>query len=201
MLENCLISKFCFFFHRREELLPPIDEVRMEFDRLFAVVSKIKSPIVYAHNDLLLGNILYDSIENKVKFIDYEYAAFNFQAYDIGNHFTEFAGILITSIFLTMTKLIFFLNFFNRIGMTDIDYTLYPPKEYQLEWLREYLTHYHKNDSTAITDEYVNQLYADVNKFALVAHFFWSLWGHIQAEHSEIDYDFLEYEKISYIII
>lgn len=77
-------------------------------------------------------------------------------------------------------------------GMTDIDYTLYPPKEYQLEWLREYLTHYHKHDSTVITDDYVHQLYADVNKFALVAHFFWSLWGHIQAEHSEIDYDYLE---------
>lgn len=76
--------------------------------------------------------------------------------------------------------------------MTDIDYTLYPPKDYQLKWIFEYLTHYHRNDSTAVTDEYVRQLYADVNKFALVAHFFWMLWGHIQAEHSEIDYDFLE---------
>lgn len=27
-----------------------------------------------------------------VKFIDYEYADFNYQAYDIGNHFNEFAG-------------------------------------------------------------------------------------------------------------
>lgn len=76
--------------------------------------------------------------------------------------------------------------------MTDIDYTLYPPKDYQLKWIFEYLTHYHRNDSTAVTDEYVRQLYADVNKFALTAHFFWMLWGHIQAEHSEIDYDFLE---------
>ncbi|XP_031632931.1 ethanolamine kinase isoform X2 [Contarinia nasturtii] len=159
---------------RREELLPPIDELRTEFDRLFAVVSKINSPIVYAHNDLLLGNILYDASECLVQFIDYEYAAYNFQAYDIGNHFTEFAG------------------------MTDIDYTLYPSKEYQLEWLREYLTHYHKNDSIVITDEYVHRLYADVNKFALVAHFFWSLWGHIQAEHSEIDYDFLEFASLRY---
>lgn len=27
-----------------------------------------------------------------VKFIDYEYAGYNYQAYDIGNHFNEFAG-------------------------------------------------------------------------------------------------------------
>lgn len=27
-----------------------------------------------------------------VKFIDYEYAGYNYQAFDIGNHFNEFAG-------------------------------------------------------------------------------------------------------------
>lgn len=35
--------------------------------------------------------------------------------------------------------------------------------------------------------EYVYQLYADVNKFAVIADFF----GCIQTEHSEIDYNFL----------
>lgn len=76
--------------------------------------------------------------------------------------------------------------------MTDIDYSLYPPKEYQLKWITEYLTHYHKNDPTRVTDANVKELYATVNKYALVAHWFWMLWGHIQAEQSEIDYDYLE---------
>lgn len=80
-------------FCRREELLPPIHEIHAEFNRLYAAVSKIKSPTVFAHNDLLLGNILYDASEEKVTFIDYEYADYNFQAFDIGNHFTEFAGM------------------------------------------------------------------------------------------------------------
>lgn len=31
-------------------------------------------------------------LSGAVKFIDYEYADFNYQAYDIGNHFNEFAG-------------------------------------------------------------------------------------------------------------
>lgn len=30
----------------------------------------------------------------KVTFIDFEYVAFNYQAFDIGNHFCEFAGKL-----------------------------------------------------------------------------------------------------------
>lgn len=76
--------------------------------------------------------------------------------------------------------------------MTDIDYTLYPPKEYQLKWIAEYLKHYHRNDGTAVTDARVQELYAAVNKFALVAHWFWVLWAHIQTEHSEIDYDYIE---------
>lgn len=72
--------------------MPSLDEVRSEVERLFAVYDEIDSPVVFAHNDLLLGNILYDESEKKVTFIDYEYADFNYQAYDIGNHFDEFAG-------------------------------------------------------------------------------------------------------------
>lgn len=65
------------------------------------VVSKIRSPVVFAHNDLLLGNILYDpTSDSKVTFIDYEYADYSFQAYEIGNHFDEFAGILFVCILL-----------------------------------------------------------------------------------------------------
>lgn len=76
--------------------------------------------------------------------------------------------------------------------MTDIDYTLYPPKEFQLKWIAEYLKHYHQNDATVVTDAYVQELYAAVNKYALIAHWFWMLWGHIQYEYSEIDYDYIE---------
>ena len=56
---------------------------------------KLNSPIVFAHNDLLLGNIIYTEKLNQVTFIDYEYADYNYQAFDIGNHFTEFAGIIL----------------------------------------------------------------------------------------------------------
>lgn len=77
-------------------------------------------------------------------------------------------------------------------GMTEIDYTRYPNKTFQFEWLRVYLTNYHKFDGRIVDDEYINRIYADVNKFALVAHFTWTLWALIQAEHSTIDYDFIE---------
>lgn len=81
-----------YFIYRRESILPSLEELKLEFNQLYTIVSKIKSPVVFAHNDLLLGNILYNNCDNRVIFIDYEYADYNYQAYDIGNHFAEFAG-------------------------------------------------------------------------------------------------------------
>lgn len=78
---------------RREKVLPTIAKLRKEYDDLRKSVEPIDSPLVFSHNDLLLGNILYDPKDNQITFIDYEYAAFNYQAYDIGNHFDEFAGM------------------------------------------------------------------------------------------------------------
>lgn len=32
-------------------------------------------------------------LSGHVRFIDYEYSSYNYQAFDIGNHFNEFAGL------------------------------------------------------------------------------------------------------------
>lgn len=80
--------------------------------------------------------------------------------------------------------------------MTDIDYSYYPSKDYQLKWLREYLTHYGNDES--VSDDDVYRLYAQVNKFALFGHLFWCLWAYNQAEHSEIDYDFIEFASLRF---
>lgn len=58
--------------------------------------------LALCHNDLLSGNILlYDATKHSdgytgsirdVYLIDYEYAAYNYRAFDIGNHFCEFGG-------------------------------------------------------------------------------------------------------------
>lgn len=77
---------------RREKLLPTNPQLKFEVQQLHDVLIDIESPVVFAHNDLLLGNILVDEKTDTVRFIDYEYAAYNYQAFDIGNHFAEFAG-------------------------------------------------------------------------------------------------------------
>lgn len=64
--------------------------------------------MVFAHNDLLLGNVIYDSSKNCVTFIDYEYADMNYQPFDIGNHFAEFQGFInVNNYFLNTIHLIY----------------------------------------------------------------------------------------------
>lgn len=117
----------------------------------------------------MLGNVVYTEEQKKVTFIDYEYAEPNHQAFDIGNHFSEFPGIGSDS--------------------STIDYAKYPSRDYQLEWLRVYLEEFEGN--TEISDDDVERLYKQVNKFALGSHFLWTIWSLIQAEHSTIDFDFI----------
>jgi ethanolamine kinase len=135
---------------------------------LYNELEKLKSPVLFCHNDLLLGNVIYTKELEKVTFIDYEYAEPNHQAFDIGNHFAEFPGIGSDS--------------------SMIDYTKYPSREFQIEWLRVYLEEFRQS---SVSDDDVETLYKQVNKFALGSHFLWTCWSLIQAEHSTIDFDFI----------
>ncbi|OQV11527.1 Ethanolamine kinase 2 [Hypsibius exemplaris] len=144
----------------------------------------IQSPKVFCHNDLLCANILYDKEKDCVNFIDFEYAGLNHQAYDLANHFNEFAGV------------------------EECDYSRFPSREYQISWLTYYLKCWNKvhngdsdggaDDDVEVTDQQVESLYVVVNKFTLVSHLLWILWTLIQAEHSEIDFDFLRYGKLRF---
>jgi len=47
---------------------------------------------VLSHNDLLAGNILINRTQDRVRFIDYEYGGVAPAAFDVANHFCEYAG-------------------------------------------------------------------------------------------------------------
>lgn len=164
--------------NRFTRLIPTKRELELEFEQLRNELSSLRSPIVLSHNDLLLGNVIYNQKKNNVTFIDYEYASYNYQAFDIGNHFAEFAGV------------------------SDVDYSRYPSEDFQRDWIRIYLEEY-CNSEIVSDDEYrevsqhdIDVLYIQVNKFSLMSHFFWAIWALIQAEHSTIDFDFLGYASI-----
>ncbi|XP_075972851.1 ethanolamine kinase 1 [Anticarsia gemmatalis] len=149
-----------------------VTKLRIEYERLKSFLSKTASPIVFAHNDLLLGNVIYNNQEGTISFIDFEYSAYNYQAFDIANHFNEFVGI----------------------SIEDIDYNKYPSKDFQLKWIRAYLAEYQSDNNPS--DEQIQNVYVEVQQLSLLSHFLWGIWSLVQYEHSTIDFDFLRYAEI-----
>jgi len=74
-----------------------------EIEWMFKFLSRVHSPVVFCHNDVQGGNILLrheaaasdevngsvDQLEDRVIPIDYEYCAYNYRAFDLANHFSE----------------------------------------------------------------------------------------------------------------
>lgn len=92
-------------------------------------------------------------------------------------------------------------------GVSTVDYSLYPDKEFQRAWLRVYLRVFNakshsngdrdhdvepKEEEEEPKEEEVEKLLVLVNKFALASHFLWGTWALVQTEHSTIDFDYLE---------
>uniref|UniRef100_H3ADH0 ethanolamine kinase n=1 Tax=Latimeria chalumnae TaxID=7897 RepID=H3ADH0_LATCH len=152
-------------FHQE---VPRLEILEQEITWLKEYLSQLNSPVVLCHNDLLCKNIIYNEKEGSVKFIDYEYASYSYQAFDIGNHFNEFAG------FLLWVRQADKANAHRRgntlcLGVSEVDYNLYPSRELQLEWLRFYLQVYKEftKKRGAVTEEEIETLYIQVNQFAL----------------------------------
>ncbi|KAJ3137889.1 Ethanolamine kinase 1 [Physocladia obscura] len=93
------------------------------------------------------------------------------RGFDLGNHFCEHTGF-------------------------DCEWDLYPNEEFQRKFLREYLEAYYSDKDYSVTEEEVTKLYAEANKFSLAANLGWALWGLVQAEMSDLDFDHVGYSKL-----
>ncbi|KAI8919581.1 kinase-like domain-containing protein [Entophlyctis helioformis] len=147
-----------------------VNKLRSELTQLQSHLEALNSPIVSCHCDLLSGNIVYAPDLDAVNFIDYEYGCYSYRGFDIGNHFCEWAGF-------------------------DCDWSLYPSEEQQKTWLNTYLTSMSVTD-TPPTAEELDQIYRETLKFSLAAHFFWAIWALVQAEISDLDFDYLDYASM-----
>ncbi|XP_059637985.1 probable ethanolamine kinase [Cornus florida] len=145
-------------------------EVHTEVMELKELTSLLNAPVVFAHNDLLSGNLMLNDDEEKLYFIDFEYGSYNYRGFDIGNHFNEYAGY-------------------------DCDYSLYPNKDEQYHFFRHYLEPEKPNE---VSEKDLEALYVETNTFMLASHLYWALWALIQAKMSPIDFDYLSYFFLRY---
>lgn len=140
-------------------------EIHDEIVELKELTGLLNAPVVFAHNDLLCGNLMVNDEEEKLYVIDFEYGSYNYRGFDIGNHFNEYAGY-------------------------DCDYSLYPSKDEQYHFFRHYLQ---PDNPLEVPDKDLEALYVESNTYMLASHLYWALWGIIQAKMSPIDFDYLGY--------
>ncbi|XP_071737227.1 probable ethanolamine kinase [Rutidosis leptorrhynchoides] len=145
-------------------------EIQEEITKLKELTDRLDAPVVFAHNDLLSGNLMLNDDEDKLYFIDFEYGSYSYRGFDIGNHFNEYAGY-------------------------DCDYTLYPTKDEQYHFFKHYLNPENPNE---VSDEDLEALFVETSCFMLASHLYWALWALIQAKISPIDFDYLNYFFMRY---
>ncbi|XP_072982442.1 probable ethanolamine kinase [Typha latifolia] len=145
-------------------------EIHDEVNELKDLTDLLNPPVVFAHNDLLSGNLMLNDAEEKLYFIDFEYGSYSYRGYDIANHFNEYAGF-------------------------DCDYSLYPKKDAQYHFFRSYLL---PDKPDEVPDKVLEALHVETNTFRLASHIYWALWALIQAKVSPIDFDYLWYFFLRY---
>mmetsp|Transcript_48468 Transcript_48468/g.125744 ORF Transcript_48468/g.125744 Transcript_48468/m.125744 type:complete len:373 (-) Transcript_48468:543-1661(-) len=167
----------------KNELLKKLNikSIKSTYARVKEACDRLPSTLVFAHNDLLCGNVLLvfdeDDSPSDVRIIDYEYAGFNPRAYDIANHFCEYAGF-------------------------DADFAKgYPDRDVQGNFLKAYLGAERGEEgveSAEIRDFEVDKMFTEVNVYAPLAHIYWGLWSCMQALYSSIDFNFLDYARLRF---
>ena len=144
----------------------PREILRKELHVVEKLVTIQKTPLVVCHNDLLLANFLHDETNKKVTIIDYEYLAPNPAAFDLANHFNEYAGT------------------------EEVDFSNVPDMKYKHWWIDQYLIEFYKKD---IEQAERQKWYYAVTLMEPLSHLFWGIWALMQAEISEIDFDYVTY--------
>lgn len=140
----------------QEYLLAAIDYLEMTLP---------DSKTVFCHNDLLAANIIYQEDVGRVQFIDFEYASTNPRAFDIANHFCEWAGF-------------------------ECEWGGMPTRDQRRAFYEAYLG----ADAGCTWEE----LDREVMAYEPVPSLLWCLWAILQAQYSEIDFDYLGYGRKRY---
>lgn len=158
-----------------------------EMETLRSLLESTPSAVVFCHNDCQEGNILLlhgreNSDRQKLMLIDFEYSSYNYRGFDIGNHFCDWMYDY------SHDKFPFF----------KVNTRNWPSKAQQLHFYGSYLRESDPGFDNLTEEDQLKmkeELYFEVNRFALASHFFWGLWSIVQARLSTIKFGYMEYAQ------
>lgn len=140
-----------------------------------SIVSGQGWDIVFCHNDCQENNLL--QTQYGLRLIDFEYAHFNFQAYDIANFFNEFVSDYIV----------------NAHPFFQLDFTRYPSLEDQRMFCAVYLSEYLKTPVRPTDRLMIDPLVDAIEIFSLVSNLVWGLWSILRSPQAMTydEFDFM----------
>ena len=158
------------------------EQLTKEIDWLEELASNFTvSKIGFCHCDVQEGNILADDPKSEVPvitLIDFEYARYDYEAFDIGNFFCE----------------TYLDNFFPEYPYFRCHPQLLLSDELQRLFLTTYLTH--RNNGEQPSSETVTAFQRETGVMMMASHLLWCLWSMIQANASDIEFCYLSYARI-----
>ncbi|KAG8372737.1 hypothetical protein BUALT_Bualt12G0097900 [Buddleja alternifolia] len=182
-------------------------EIHKEISDLKEMTDRLDAPVVYAHNDLLSGNLMLNDDEDGKIYLLGQFAE---KFFDGSRRNVIKASDKVITLLLTSRYKLYFIDFeygsynyrgfdignhFNEYAGYDCDYSLYPSKDVQYHFFRHYLKPERPNE---VPDKDLEALYVETNSYMLASHLYWALWALIQAKMSPIDFDYLGYFFLRY---
>lgn len=162
---------------RKELLQQEVERSYRELDNQDGIGER---GLIFGHCDLLSANVILlpspEATSNPmpvvpVTFIDYEYATPCPAAFDLANHFAEWAGF-------------------------DLDYNKLPTRATRQGFLREYLASYNRFATVKIDEVAIRaSLFEEVERYRGMPGLYWGIWSLIQAKISKIDFDYAQYAE------
>ncbi|KAJ2827749.1 hypothetical protein IWW50_001738, partial [Coemansia erecta] len=195
------ISAVCGASAECADVLRRWPEVERLALRLRKCVDAAQSPLVFAHADLQYGNILKLRATGELVVVDFEYAGYNYRAFDIANHFCEWMA-----------------DYHHPQTPHLLDERAYPSADQQRAFLRTYIRTKAFLDANMRADAdivesdnagddelravnlseerlhtEVDLMEKEIRPFVPASHLHWGVWGLLQAASSEIDFDYAGY--------
>ncbi|CEF68389.1 Protein kinase-like domain-containing protein [Strongyloides ratti] len=147
----------------KQTLFPPsetipkttsIKELYEEYNSILSKINNSKSPVVFCHNDLHEGNILYNEDKNTILPIDYEYSCYNNRGFDFAQTLNHYAWEYGSS---------------NEYG-----YNIFPNEYPTQQQLENFFRNYIKASNTKSS---IEELINESTLFLEIPHFVWFIWG------------------------
>ncbi|KAJ9457779.1 putative ethanolamine kinase [Diplonema papillatum] len=160
--------------------LGDLSALSKEIDQLEKLAKNFVSGTSLCHCDLQEGNILAEALdtdEMNITLIDFEYARYDYEAFDIGNFFCE----------------TYIDNFFPDYPWFRCHPSLLLPDDLQKLFLHSFLE---AKTGSAPTEEYVEAWQRECGVMILASHLQWCLWAVIQSKSSDIEFCYLSYARI-----